>query len=250
MNYPRTRVATSGEHLRELELVYTVPQRVTYVTPPEDRPERQNPSVWSQDAIAYAPADFAALTFLPSTSISQVMVPLSDYTRIVNAIRAEDGVTSIMLESSYGDAKVPASSFSSLTPMSRANLIWSVHDYFNGASKSGYTAGYDDGTGLGMDPNPSDGTAGYNAADKAALATHLRVQIDTASAQGMPVWIGEFGIGNGATGHDQYVKDKVALYKSKSIDYAWWEYYSDGGDGPFSMVDANDAWRSWVGLIP
>jgi endoglycosylceramidase len=185
--------------------------------------------------------------FRTSTRSARLM---ADYTRIVNAIRARDGVTGIILEPSYGDAKVPASSFSSLTPASRTNLIWSIHDYYNGVAKSGYTAGYDDGTGLGLVPNPSDGTTGYNPANKAALAAHLQVQLDTASAQGLPVWIGEFGIGNGATGHDQYIKDKVALYKSKSIDYAWWEYYSEGGNGPFSMVDANDAWRPWVGLIP
>jgi aryl-phospho-beta-D-glucosidase BglC (GH1 family) len=203
-----------------------------------------------KDEPAIAAYDPVNEPFRTSTRSARLM---SDYTRIVNAIRARDGVTGIMLEPSYGDAKVPASSFSSFTPTSRTNLIWSFHDYYNGASKSGYTAGYDNGTGLGMVPNPSDGTTGYDSANKAALAalaTHLQVQIDTASAQGMPVWIGEFGIGNGATGHDQYIKDKVALYKSKSIDYAWWEYYSDGGNGPFSMVDANDGWRSWVSLIP
>ncbi|WP_329239964.1 glycoside hydrolase family 5 protein [Actinoallomurus sp. NBC_01490] len=200
-----------------------------------------------KDEPAIAAYDPVNEPFRTSTRSARLM---SDYTRIVNAIRAKDGVTSIMLEPSYGDAKVPASSFSSLTPTSRTNLIWSIHDYYNGDSKSGYTAGYNDGTGLGMDPNPSDGTTGYDPANKAALAAHLQVQIDTASEQGMPVWIGEFGIGNGATGHDQYIKDKVALYKSKGIDYAWWEYYSDGGNGPFSMVDENDAWRSWVSLIP
>ncbi|MGI5231027.1 glycoside hydrolase family 5 protein [Actinoallomurus sp. CA-142502] len=124
-----------------------------------------------KDEPAIAAYDPVNEPFRTSTRSARLM---SDYTRIVNAIRAKDGVTSIMLEPSYGDAKVPASSFSSLTPTSRANLIWSVHDYYNGASKSGYTAGYDDSTGLGMDPNPSDGTTGYNAADKAALATHCR----------------------------------------------------------------------------
>jgi Cellulase (glycosyl hydrolase family 5) len=174
---------------------------------------------------------------------------LADYTKIVNAIRAKNSVTSIMLESSYGDSKVPASAFSSFTPTKRSNLIWSVHDYYNGAPKSGYTNGYSNSTGVGQSPNPSDGTTGYKAANKAALASHLQVQLNTAKAQKLPVWIGEFGIGNGLTGHDQYIKDKVALYKSKGLGYAWWEYYSDGGNGPFSMVDANDRWRSWVGLL-
>lgn len=41
--YPGTARGTvrrAVEHLRELGLVYTVPQRGTYVTPPEDRPAR------------------------------------------------------------------------------------------------------------------------------------------------------------------------------------------------------------------
>jgi hypothetical protein len=27
------------------------------------------------------------------------------------------------------------------------------------------------------------------------------------------------------------------------------EYSSNNGNGPFSMVDANENWRSWVGLL-
>jgi hypothetical protein len=41
----------------------------------------------------------------------------------------------------------------------------------------------------------------------------------------------------------------VALYKSKGLGYAWWEYSSNGGNGPFSMVDGNENFRSWVGLL-
>lgn len=184
----------------------------------------------------------------PYRSSTQSASLLSDYTKIVNAIRAQDSTTSIMLEPSYGDSKVPTSSFSSFTPTSRSNLIWSFHDYYNGDPNSANTNGYD-ADGLGQNPNPSDGTTGYDSANKAALASHLQVQLDMAKAESLPVWIGEFGIGNGLTGHDQYIKDKVALYKSKGLDYAWWEYSSDNGNGPFSMVDANENWRSWVSYL-
>lgn len=34
----RTTIRRAVEHLRERGLVYTVPQRGTYVTPPQDRP--------------------------------------------------------------------------------------------------------------------------------------------------------------------------------------------------------------------
>ncbi|WP_433179259.1 glycoside hydrolase family 5 protein [Actinoallomurus sp. CA-150999] len=198
-----------------------------------------------QDEPAIAAYDPVNEPFRSSTKSARL---LSDYTQIVNAIRAKDSTTSIMLEPSYGDSKVPTSSFSSFTPTSRSNLIWSVHDYYNGDPNSANTNGYD-ANGLGQNPNPSDGTTGYNSANKAALASHLQVQLDMAKAESLPVWIGEFGIGSGATGHDQYIKDKVALYKSKGVDYAWWEYSSDNGNGPFSMVDANENWRSWVSYL-
>ncbi|WP_433479100.1 glycoside hydrolase family 5 protein [Spirillospora sp. CA-142024] len=166
---------------------------------------------------------------------------LADYTKIINAIRTKDSATPIMVEPTYGDARVPDADLAALTPTDRSNLIWSVHDYYAGNDGVGY--GDDD---VAISPNPSDGTTGYDPADKANLAAHLQVQLDTASKAGMPLWIGEFGIGSGAAGHDGYIRDKVALYKSKGLGYAWWEYYDDG---TFSMVDENDAWNAWVNLL-
>lgn len=167
---------------------------------------------------------------------------LSDYTRIVNAIRAKDAKTSIAIEPTYGDAKVPVSAWASFKPAKRTNLMWSVHDYYTGNAGVGF-----DGHGIGVSPNASDGKTGYKAANKANLAKHLQVHLDMAKQVKLPVWIGEFGIGGAAAGHDQFIKDKVALYKAKGIGYAWWEY-SD--DGTFSMVNGNDSWKPWAKLIP
>lgn len=163
---------------------------------------------------------------------------LADYTTIVNAIRTVDARTSIMIEPTYGAAKVPASAFASFTPSSRTGLIWSFHDYYVGDDGEGY-----DDNGVGASPNASDGETGYDPADKANLTAYLQVQIDIAEQAGMPLWVGEFGIGAGAPGHDQFIKDKVALYQSKGIGHAWWEY-KDGGT--FSMIDGSEAWRPWV----
>ncbi|MFG1997925.1 glycoside hydrolase family 5 protein [Spirillospora sp. NPDC048911] len=168
---------------------------------------------------------------------------LADYTKIVNALRAKDTTTSIMIEPTYGAAKVPDADLAALTPSNRTNLIWSFHDYYVGGKGEGY-----DANGIGVSPNASDGTTGYNAANKADLAKHLQVQLNTAAKAGMPVWVGEFGIGADATGHDQFIKDKVALYKSKGLGYSWWEYKD--GSGAFSMIDhEDDSWRPWVGLL-
>lgn len=168
---------------------------------------------------------------------------LADYTKIVNAIRAKDSATNIALEPTYGDAKVPTSAFSSFTPAKRTNLLWSVHDYYSGNKGLGF-----DSNGIGTSPNPSDGETGYTASTgKANMAAHLQVHLDMAKAENLPVWIGEFGVGAGATGHDAYIKDKVALYKSKGLGYSWWEY-SD--DGTFALVNKDDdSWKSWAGWV-
>lgn len=167
---------------------------------------------------------------------------LADYTRIVNAIRAKDTATNIVIEPTYGDAKVPASAFSAFTLADRKNLVWSIHDYYVGGAGDGYRQ-----DGIGQTPNTSDGDTGYNPAYKADLAAHLKVQLDTASRAGMPLWIGEVGIGSKAPGHDQFIKDKVALYRSRGLGYSWWEYFAK--DGKFSLVDENDTWYPWVNLL-
>ncbi|GAA2621156.1 cellulase family glycosylhydrolase [Actinomadura fulvescens] len=164
---------------------------------------------------------------------------LADYTKIVNAIRAKDAKTTIVLEPTYGDAKVPVSAFASFKPAKRTNLVWSIHDYYVGNAGAGY-----DRNGIGTSPNASDGKTGYRPADKANLAKHLNVQLAMARSVKLPVWIGEFGIGARAAGHDQFIKDKVALYKSKGIGYSWWEYHD--GSGAFSMINANGTWKPWA----
>ncbi|MEU5876025.1 cellulase family glycosylhydrolase [Spirillospora sp. NPDC047279] len=168
---------------------------------------------------------------------------LADYTKIINAIRARDADTGIMVEPTYGDAKVPEADLAALAPTDRSNLIWSFHDYYVGGKGEGY-----DANGIGVSPNASDGDTGYDPADKADLATHLNVQLGIAAKAGLPVWIGEFGIGADAPGHDQLIKDKVALYKANGLGYSWWEYKD--GSGAFSMIDhEDDGWKPWVDLL-
>ncbi|GAA5107311.1 glycoside hydrolase family 5 protein [Nocardia iowensis] len=171
---------------------------------------------------------------------------LSGYSKIIDAIRAKDPNTSIVLEPSYGDAKVPASAFAALTPGSKKNLIWSIHDYYPGGAGAGYNP-----NGTATTPNASSDEAdfpGYNPANKPDLATHLQVQLDLTRDVGLPLWIGEFGIAANKPGHDQFIKDYVALFKSKSLGYSWWEYKDNGS---FSMIDPNnnDRWLPWVDLL-
>jgi hypothetical protein len=190
-----------------------------------------------RDALAaYDPVNEPARSPLDHRSV------LADYTKIVDAIRAKDAVTPIMLEPTYGDAKVPHAAFSAFTPADPGGLVWSVHDYYVGGSGDGYGP-----RGEGDAPSAADGTTGYDPADKADLAAHLRAQLRTAAQAGMALWIGVFGFGAEAPGHDEFIRDKVALFKAHGLGYAWWEYY--GRDGVFSMLDENGHWPPWVDLL-
>ncbi|MCW2901200.1 MAG: hypothetical protein JWO67_3465 [Streptosporangiaceae bacterium] len=190
-----------------------------------------------RDALAaYDPVNEPARLPLDHRSV------LADYTKIVDAIRAKDRATTIMLEPTYGDAKVPADAFKSFTPADPGSLVWSVHDYYVGGEGDGYGP-----HGEGDSASAADGTTGYNPAHRADLAAHLRAQLHTAARAGMALWIGEFGIGAEARGHDAFIRDKVALFKAHGVGYAWWEYYAR--DGVFSMLADNGAWHPWVHLL-
>jgi len=168
---------------------------------------------------------------------------LADYTNIIDAIRAKDAKTPIMLEPTGGMARIAAAQFKSLAPKSKENLIWSIHDYYGGGAGNGFTAAGGTVDGYGT----ADGTTGYNnnTQTRKDMADHLQISIDMAKTQGMTVWIGEFGIGAAAKGHDAFITDKIALYKAKGVGYAWWEYYAN--DGVFSMVTGEGgAWKPWV----
>jgi hypothetical protein len=185
---------------------------------------------------AYDPVNEPARSPLDHRSV------LADYTKIVDAIRAEDAATPIMLEPTYGDAKVPPTAFSAFTPAEPGDLVWSVHDYYVGGSGDGYGP-----HGEGDAPSAADGTTGYDPANRADLAAHLKAQLETATRAGMALWIGEFGIGARAPGHDEFIRDKVALFQAHGLGYAWWEYYAC--DGVFGMLADDGAWHPWVDLL-
>jgi hypothetical protein len=170
---------------------------------------------------------------------------LSGYTKIVNAIREADPVTPIMLEPNYGAERYTAADFAALTAP-RDNLLWSIHDYYNGDCGDGFSP---DGTTIercGL----AGGDRGYNPSARSVqgMERHLRVQRDVAREQGLAMWVGEFGIGRGRRCHDRFIADKVAVFDRLNIGHAWWEYYS--GDGVFSMT-AGDSGRfeKWVDLL-
>jgi len=93
-----------------------------------------------------------------------------------------------------------------------------------------------------------DGFTGYPENNVSQLESHLLVQLNAARAMAIPVWVGEFGIGDGVTNHDQWIRDHVALYQKYDLGYCWWEYWVQGG-ATFSSTYNDYTWKPWIALV-
>ncbi len=170
--------------------------------------------------------------------INQASV-IRDYDALIAAVRPAAPDKIVLIEPAYGDTFVAASDFGGLTH--RSNVVWSLHDYFAGGDADGYNA---DGSQAGR--YTWDGVTGYSPPDFAALERHFRVHVLATAEAGLPIWVGEFGIGDGVVGHDQWIADQVSVFKSSAGGYAWWEYFTTG---PLSATNGDFTWKPWVGLL-
>jgi hypothetical protein len=163
---------------------------------------------------------------------------LRAYDRLVRQIRSVDPERIILIEPAYGDTSVAGNlvDFSTLTD--RRNLVWSIHDYFAGGDDDGYGA---DGGQVGT--YTWNGTAGYPVPDPEALERHLLVHLEKARTAGLPMWIGEFGIGERTVNRDRWIADQVGLFDRYGLGRAWWEYH---GASPFSATNRDASWKPWA----
>jgi hypothetical protein len=162
---------------------------------------------------------------------------LSMYETVIGAIRAVDADTIIALEPTYGTSSLTgacAPNWSVLTH--RSNVIISVHDYYHGGDDNGF-----DPDCTSFTPSAS---VNYDG-NKAALAAHLADWRTASTASGLPIWMGEFGIHEGATAHDAWITDAVALYCAYGWSHTWWEYYST--NQALSATNLDKSWKPWVG---
>jgi endoglycosylceramidase len=128
--------------------------------------------------------------------------------------------------------------FANLTD--RTNVVWSIHDFFAGGSDTGYSA---EGSQAGQ--YTWNGRTGYTG-DRQELRNHLLVQLGALARVGLPLWIGEFGIGAGTANHDRWIADQVALFTHYHLGWAWWGY---GMSGPFNLIGDGYAWKPWSRLL-
>jgi hypothetical protein len=168
---------------------------------------------------------------------------LRAYRQVIGQIRAVDPERIILVQPAYGDTSV-AGDLAQLSDLGGGgNLVWSLHDYFAGGDDDGY-----DRDGAQAGAYTWDGRTGYRVPDATALERHLLVHLETARAAGLPMWIGEFGIGEWAVNHDRWIQDQVRLFDRYGLGRAWWQY---AGSGPFSVTNADGSWKPWIrALLP
>ena len=166
---------------------------------------------------------------------------LRAYNALIGQVRAVDPRKIVLIEPSYGDTSIAGdlADFSNLTH--RSNVVWSIHDYFAGGDDDGYAA---DGSQKGR--YTWNGRTGYPTRDRAALRRHLLVHLTKTREAGLPMWIGEYGIGQGTRGHDRWIADQTTLFTRYGLGRAWWEYRTNG---PLSATTRKFAWKPWVRLV-
>jgi hypothetical protein len=163
---------------------------------------------------------------------------LRAYDSLITQVRTVDPAKIIMIEPSYGDSSIAGSlaDFANLT--NKANVVWSLHDYFGGGDDDGYDAsGAQTGTYLW------NGTTGYSSPNLTQLENHLLVHVNKTRAAGIPMWIGELGIGSGVANHDLWIDHQIGLFNKYGLGFAWWEYYTTG---PLSATNSDFTWKPWV----
>ena len=166
---------------------------------------------------------------------------LRAYDQLIREIRTVDPGKIVLVEPTYGDTSVAGdlADFSNLTD--KRNVVWSIHDYFAGGDDDGYAA---DGSKSGA--YVYGGRTGYPSPNPRELENHLKVHVDKTRAAGLPIWIGEYGIGDGVANHAQWIKDKVALFEKYGLGRGWWEYRTTS---PMSATSSDGSWKPWIGLI-
>lgn len=169
---------------------------------------------------------------------------LAMYDRVIAAIRAVAPDKIVLVEPSYGDSSLAPRCADLARLTYRRNIVVSVHDYFVGGDDDGFGA---DCAQAGR--HSFDGRTGYAAPEPARLRAHLRAYLDALRPAGLPLEVGEFGMGFSAPNQRRWVRDSVSVFDSLGLSRAWWEFRASAGRGRFSATDARGRWRPFVQLL-
>jgi Cellulase (glycosyl hydrolase family 5) len=163
------------------------------------------------------------------------------YDRLIAVVRTADPSKIVLIEPTYGDSSVAGSLANLADLATHADVVWSIHDFFAGGTDTGYSA-----NGGQAGQYTWNGRTGYDPADRQELRNHLLVQLGALARVGLPLWIGEFGIGARTANRDQWIADQVALFTDYHLGWAWWGY---GMSGWFDLTAHDYAWTPWSRLL-
>ena len=157
------------------------------------------------------------------------------YREIAGVVRSAAPETMILVEPRFGDHNMSTVDLRRLGD--RTNLVLSPHFYYAGGAGDGYGP---DGSKNGK--YLFDGKATYHRGSEKDLEAHLERSTKAAKAAGMPVWIGEFGVGVETEGAREYLEDMTAVMARQGVGWAFWVHRSNdsfsatGNDGAYRPV--------------
>jgi len=129
------------------------------------------------------------------------------YENAIDSIREVDSRHMIMIEPPWG-AEVEA-----LAKVERTNLVLSTHLYTEGTS---------------------DGKTGYDGRRQTLESDFLRGYA-LAREWGVPLFVGEFGIGSAATLSREWARDMLDIMDRYMVGSTWWAFWRD--DKEFGLLD-------------
>jgi hypothetical protein len=166
------------------------------------------------------------------------------YDRLIATIRQVDRDKVVLVEPTYGDTSIQGTCADLSNLTHRANVAFSIHDYFAGGDDDGFGAGCRQAGVYAWKAHAS-----YRASDRGQLRAHLRAYLDTLRPARLPLYVGEFGMADGAVNRDQWVRDTVGLFDEFRLGRGWWEYWTTASHGAFSATSSSGHWRPFIDLL-
>lgn len=165
---------------------------------------------------------------------------LAMYDDLIESVRRADPEKIVMVEPSYGDAPISPRCVDLGELRQRHNVVLAIHYYFAGGDDDGFDANC-----WRAGDYASDGHTGYDTTDPIALRRHLEHYTRVLAQQRIPLYIGEFGMGDRARNRDEWLDEMRGLFDEHQLSRAWWEYRTTDG-GSFSATDRDGNWRPFV----
>jgi hypothetical protein len=166
------------------------------------------------------------------------------YDGLIATIRQVDRDKIVLVEPTYGDTSIQGACADLSNLTHRANVAFSIHDYFAG--------GDDDGFGVGCRQTGVyawNAHAGYRSSAPGPLRAHLRAYLDTLRPARIPLYVAEFGMAEGAVNRDKWVREMVGLFDEFHLGRGWWEYWTTAAHGAFSATTSSGRWRPVTDLL-